>query len=149
PLTKFGEEFLYFIKALCAASWMFLFYTIIRPAIYKAPNTEQSFQKAKYILQQFGDSPLDHFKISQDKQLYFSVNYDAFVSYRVANGFAVVLEEPVCSEENKTIILNEFEDLCKRTGLKPVYYRVDEDSLYHFKSFNRKKILIGQEGILQ
>src|SRR5439155_10190308 len=39
--------------------------------------------------------------------------------------------------------------MCKMKGLKPVYYRVEEDSLYHFKSLNKKKLLIGQEGILE
>jgi len=71
------------------------------------------------------------------------------VSYRVANNFAIVLEEPVCSETNKTAVLKEFEEMCRTKGLTPVYYRVEEDSLYHFKPLNKKKLLIGQEGILE
>ena len=39
--------------------------------------------------------------------------------------------------------------MCKAKGFKPVYYRIDEDSLYHFKTLERKKLLIGQEGILE
>ncbi|HEY6976121.1 MAG TPA: phosphatidylglycerol lysyltransferase domain-containing protein [Chitinophagaceae bacterium] len=149
PLTRFGEEFLLFIKVLGVTSWIFLFYTIIRPTIHKTNNFEESLQTAQYLLKQYGDSPLDYFKISHDKLLYMSENYEAFVSYRVANGFAIVLEEPVCSEGNKALALEEFEEMCKTKGLKPVYYRVDEDSLYHFKTLNRKKLLIGQEGILE
>jgi phosphatidylglycerol lysyltransferase len=149
PLTRFGEEFLVFIKVLGVASWMFLFYTIIRPTIHRSANIEDSLQTAQYLLKQYGDSALDYFKISQDKLLYISGNYQAFVSYRIANGFAIVLEEPVCSEGNKALALHEFEEMCKTKGFKPVYYRVDEDSLYHFKTLNRKKLLIGQEGILE
>jgi len=149
PLTRFGEEFLLFIKVLGVGSWIFLFYTIIRPTIHKTNNIEQSFQTAQYLLKQYGDSPLDYFKTSTDKLLYISDQYEAFVSYRVANGFAIVLEEPVCSEGNKVLALQEFEEMCKAKGFKPVYYRVDEDSLYHFKILNRKKLLIGQEGILE
>ncbi len=149
PLTRFGQEFLLFIKVLGAGSWTFLFYTIIRPTIHKANNIEESLQTAQYLLKQYGDSPLDYFKISSDKLLYISLNYEAFISYRVANGFAIVLEEPVCSEANKTLAMQQFEEMCRMKGFNPVYYRVDEDSLYHFETFNRKKLLIGQEGILE
>jgi phosphatidylglycerol lysyltransferase len=149
PLTQFAKEFLFFIKGLGVASWIFLFYTIVRPAIDKVTNIDQSLEKAQYLLKQYGDSALDYFKIGSDKLLYISDNYEAFVSYRIANGFAVVLEEPVCSEGNKRLVLEEFEEMCKTKGLKPVYYRVEEDSLYHFKSMNKKKLLIGQEGILE
>ncbi|HXL58027.1 MAG TPA: phosphatidylglycerol lysyltransferase domain-containing protein, partial [Chitinophagaceae bacterium] len=149
PLTHFGQEFLLFIKVLGAGSWAFLFYTIIRPTIHKANNIEESLQTAQYLLKQYGDSPLDYFKISSDKLLYISLNYEAFISYRVANGFAIVLEEPVCSEANKTLAMQQFEEMCRMKGFNPVYYRVDEDSLYHFETFNRKKLLIGQEGILE
>jgi len=149
PQTRFANEFLLFINGLGVVSWIFLFYTIIRPTIYSATKGDESFQKAHYLLKQYGDSPLDHFKISADKELYISNQYEAFASYRVANGFAIVLEEPVCSEGDKTFVLQEFEEMCRTKGLKPVYYRVEEDSLYHFKSLNKKKLLIGQEGILE
>jgi len=149
PQTRFANEFLLFINGLGVVSWIFLFYTIIRPTIYSATKGDESFQKAHYLLKQYGDSPLDHFKISADKELYISNQYEAFASYRVANGFAIVLEEPVCSEGDKAFVLQEFEEMCRTKGLKPVYYRVEEDSLYHFKSLNKKKLLIGQEGILE
>ena len=146
--THFGGEFLFFIKALGIGSWMFLLYCLIRPAIYKKQEENNNIEQVQFMLKQYGDSPLDHFKIAKDKSLFTSKMYEGFVSYRSTKSFAVVLEEPVCAEENKVVLIREFEDYCRDRGLKPVYYRVDEDSLYYFEQLNKKKIIIGQEAVM-
>ncbi|MGN6616402.1 MAG: phosphatidylglycerol lysyltransferase domain-containing protein [Ilyomonas sp.] len=149
PATVFAKQFLLFIRVLGAGAWLFLLYTIIRPAINHTTNEEENIETAHYLLKQYGDSPLDYFKVSADKLLFVSEVYEGFISYRVAQGFAVVLEEPVCAEGNKIALIKEFEQMCRKEGLKPVYYRVDEEALYHFQTMSKKKLLIGQEGILK
>ena len=79
---------------------------------------------------------------------FFSDKHDAFVSYRIANGFAIVLEEPVCAEENKMEVLAEFYEQCKKMGLKTAFYRVDENSILLFNQLRKQKMIIGQEAIL-
>lgn len=148
PLTRFGHEFVFFINALGVGAWGFLLYCIVRPAIFKGPKERANIDEAEFLLNQYGDSPLDFFKVSTDKNLFLSDEHQGFISYRVAAGFAVVLEEPVCAEENKIRIIIEFEDYCKKNGLKPIYYRVDAESIYYFNKLKRKKIFIGQEGVL-
>jgi phosphatidylglycerol lysyltransferase len=59
-----------------------------------------------------------------------------------------VLEEPVCAEEAKLPLLQEFEAQCRKMGLRPAFYRVDEQSMYYFEHLRKKKLLIGQEGIM-
>ncbi len=148
-LTKFGNDFLLFIRVLGIAAWAFFFYCIIRPAIHTDDTEEEDLDRAKYYLEQYGDSPLDYFKVASDKLLFVSDLYEGFIAYRIANGFAVVLEEPVCAEENKTALLIEFENYCKNKGLKTAFYRVDEESLYHFNTTSHKrKIIIGQEAVM-
>jgi phosphatidylglycerol lysyltransferase len=120
----------------------------VRPKIYKSYPRQENIQEAEYLLTQYGDSPLDYFKVSNDKLLYVSDLHRGFISYRLTGGFAVVLEEPVCAEENKVILIEEFENYCKKNGFKTVYYRVDEESLYYFNKFRKKRIFIGQEAIL-
>lgn len=148
PLTRFGHDFIFFINALGVGAWAFLLYCLVRPKIYKTSRPQVNAEEAEYLLNQFGDSPLDYFKLSSDKLLYVSELREGFISYRVTNGFAVVLEEPVCAEENKVVLIEEFESYCKTNGFKPVYYRVDEESLYYFNKFRKKRIFIGQEAIL-
>ena len=149
PVTNFGNEFIVFLKILASGAWIFLFYFIIRPYINKTATSNKSIDKARFLLSRYGASPLDYFKIDADKLLYISDKYEGFISYKVANGFAIVLEEPVCAENKKIPMLREFEILCRKMGLKPAFYRVDEESLYYFAELKKKKLLIGQEAIMQ
>ncbi|WP_143307592.1 phosphatidylglycerol lysyltransferase domain-containing protein [Chitinophaga vietnamensis] len=148
PVTRFGREFMSSIRVLGVSAWAFLFYTIIRPYLHISRTTNMALEKARFYLSQYGDSPMDYFKIGQDKLLFISSQYEGFIAYRVASSFAIVLEEPVCSEDNKLPLLQEFEQQCRKMGLRPAFYRVDEDSTYYFNQLKKKKMLIGQEAIM-
>jgi len=148
PLTNFGQDFIFFINALGVFSWAFLLYCLVRPISRRSKSDAAELEEAQFLLNQYGDSPLDYFKISHDKLLYLSNQHQGFLSYRVHAGFAVVLEEPVCSEANKVALIKEFETFCAKKGFKTVYYRIDEESFYYFTHFKKKKIFIGQEAVL-
>jgi len=148
PMTRFGHDFIFFINASGIGAWAFLLYCLVKPQIFKVSRPRADIEEAEYLLTQYGDSPLDYFKISKDKILYISDNYPGFISYRVSNGYAVVLEEPVCAEGNKAVLIGEFESYCNKKGFKTVYYRIDEDSFYYFNSFKKKRVFIGQEAIV-
>ena len=148
PITRFGKEFMVIINALGLISWGFFFITLIRPYIRQYSNSSQSLEKAKFYLSQYGSSAVDCFKVYPDKLLFISDKWEGFIAYRIANGFAVVLEEPVCAEERKADVLKDFELHCRRMGLKTAFYRVDEESMYLFEKVNKKKLFIGQEAIV-
>jgi phosphatidylglycerol lysyltransferase len=148
PYTAFGRQFVLLIQGLGFLSWGFLLFTIIKPFLSVEQASESSRERAKFLLNQFGNSSVDYFKTAPDKLLFFSELHDAFVSYKIANGFAIVLDEPVCAEENKQEVLAEFYQLCKKMGLKTVFYRVDENSILWFDQLRKQKIFIGQEAIL-
>ncbi|RAJ87333.1 phosphatidylglycerol lysyltransferase [Chitinophaga dinghuensis] len=148
PVTRFGREFMSAIRVLGVSAWAFLFYTIIRPYLHVAKHSNTALEKARFYLSQYGSSPMDYFKVGSDKLLFVSEEYEGFIAYRVASSFAIVLEEPVCSEDDKLAILEEFEQQCHKMGLRPAFYRVDEDSTYYFNKLKKKRMLIGQEAIM-
>lgn len=148
PLTPFAHEFVWIIHILGFMSWGFLLFTLIKPFLKVETSNESARERAKFLLAEYGNSSVDYFKIYKDKLLFFSELHDAFVSYRIANGFAIVLEEPVCAEENKLDVLEEFYRQCNKMGLKTAFYRVDENSIVWFNQLRKQKMLIGQEAIL-
>ncbi|HEY5391924.1 MAG TPA: phosphatidylglycerol lysyltransferase domain-containing protein, partial [Hanamia sp.] len=148
PQTPFAHQFIWLIKSLGFISWGFLLFTLIKPFLSVEKPNEFGLEKAKFLLAEYGNSSIDYFKIYKDKLLFFSEVHDAFVSYRIANGFAIVLEEPVCAEENKMEVLEEFNKQCRKMGLKTAFYRVDENSMLWFNQLRKQKIFIGQEAIL-
>lgn len=148
PVTRFGREYILLVRGLGFFTWMFLFFSLIRTDKNKVKTGETQREKAKLLLQRYGNSAVDYFKVYKDKLIFISAVFDGFVSYRISENFAVVLAEPVCAEEDKLSVLKEFESHCYQMGLRPAFYRVDEGSLHFFDSLKKNRLMIGQEAIV-
>ncbi|MFL5747593.1 MAG: bifunctional lysylphosphatidylglycerol flippase/synthetase MprF [Niastella sp.] len=148
PLTRFGNEFVWLIRATGFLTWGFLLYSLIRPGLHKHTVPENAKERVNSLLTQFGSSTMDYFKYYKDKLYFFSEIHEGFIAYRIARGFAIVLEEPVCAPENKYSILREFDQQCKKMGLHTAFYRVNESSIPWFTRLRKNRMMIGQEAIL-
>lgn len=149
PQTRFGHEFIGLVRSLGFLTWGFLLFTLSKPHFKKETFSENHKEKAKFLLSQFGNSSMDYFKLYKDKLYFISDMYNAFLAYRITGGFAIVLEEPVCAEENKIAVAAEFDRHCRKMGLKPAFYRVDENSIPWFNKLRKHKLIIGQEAIVE
>jgi phosphatidylglycerol lysyltransferase len=149
PRTRFGKVFLDTIQISGVISIGLLFYALIKPYFLTVEQDREDFLKAEELVKKYGNSPVDYFKISEDKLFYFGEQVEGFISYRVTGSFAIVLDEPVCAGANeKFTMIEEFEDFCFESGLKSAYYRVDEDYLNLFKEIGKKSLKIGQEAVI-
>ena len=148
PLTRFGKEFLWSFHFLGVLAWLFLLYSLTRPYLHTGSKFPSAKEKAQSLLHSYGHSTVDYFKLSDDKLLFFYGEKEGFVAYRIAGNFAIALEEPVCALHHKIALLKEFDLFCRGKGLKTAFYRVDEDSLGYFIQLKKKKLLIGQEAVL-
>jgi phosphatidylglycerol lysyltransferase len=150
PTSHFAKEFLSIVYMLAFGIWIFLLFTIFSTRKFKnIENVEEIWAEAQLIVNEFGNSSLDYFKLSRDKSLFLIPERKALVSYKIAQGLAVVLEDPVCKESEKSSAIIEFENYCLKNGLKTCYYRVGEESLQYFNWTNKKKVLLGQEAIVE
>jgi len=149
PLTRFGHEFIWLAHFLGFIAWAFLVFTMVKPYFHNKHHQTTAREKAHELVERFGDSAVDHFKTYRDKLFYFSDQFEAFIAYRIANGFAIVLEEPVCADDCKIPVLKEFDKHCHKMGLKTAFYRVDETGISYFNYLKKRKLLIGQEAVLE
>ncbi|HEY3369282.1 MAG TPA: phosphatidylglycerol lysyltransferase domain-containing protein [Prolixibacteraceae bacterium] len=149
PASRFARNYLLSINIFGFLSISFLIYTIIRPYILKGSADPADLLKARDLLQKYGQSSMDYFKTYQDKMVFIAEGLDAFIGYRIAGNYAVVLENPVAetAEKMKQCILL-FELFCTDNGLKSLYYRVPEESLPIYQSLAKKSLFIGQEGVV-
>lgn len=146
PQDAFAQRFLYSINMsgfLCIA---FLVYTLVRPYIIKAAVEDEDLEWAKTILDRHGSTALDHFKTYFDKIIFRPDDLESFIAYRVTGSYAVALEGPVGPKESGRACVLAFNKFCYQNGLKPLYYRVPEESLDLFSK--KKRILLGQEAVL-
>lgn len=148
PHTKTGHFFIYSIQF---ASAMILFYGLL--LVYRASKKEtfdlEDRTEATSILERYGNSSMDYFKIYPDKQLFFSESKDSFLAYAESKHYAVVLENPVGPDQSaKSKLVQTFDEYCSEHGLRAFYYRVKEEDLSVYHTMKKKSIMLGQEAII-
>ncbi len=149
PIDGFARSFLASIKISGFLSMGFLVYTLIRPYIIKSNVSAEEYKAATKLVELYGNSAFDYFKTYSDKMFFFSTNNKAFIAYRVSGNFAVALENPVAENEREMkSCIAEYDKFCYESGLKSIYYRVPEVSLPEYLSLGKKKLLLGQTGIV-
>lgn len=149
PHTKFAAFFLNTIRIGGTVSIGLIFYTLLKPYFVNIEHDEEEFASAKELVNELGSSPIDYFKTYDDKLFYFGVRRQGLVSFRTAGSFAVVLGQPVCANTNdEAVLIEEFEEFCVDSGLRPAYYRVDEERLPYFQAMGKRSLIIGQEAII-
>jgi len=150
PRTGFARAFMYSINVFGLSAIALLFYAFIKPYVFMASAEESGFIKAQELLKKYGRSQADYFKAYPDKHLFFSEQDEGFVAFKYTGGYAIALEEPVCvnDEAVKKAMIIEFENYCRHNGLKPAWYRANEESLELFHSLEKKSLLIGQESLV-
>ena len=149
PKTHFAKDFLDICRITGMLSWGFLLFALLKPRPLRSLAEDEERNKATSLLKNYSSYGNDYFKIYYDKLFFFSLINEGFISYKIASGFAICLDEPVCAPDDKLEVLQEFEAFCKQQGLKTIYYRVDENSLPWFNTLGKQKIFIGQEAILE
>lgn len=149
PRDAFARDFMYSINIGGFLSMAFLLYTLVRPYVFKGNASEKEREAAASILARYGKSSLDYFKTSFDKMIFYEDGTDAFISYRIAGNYAVVLENPVAgNEEEMKKCISLFDLFCYENSLKSIYYRVPEESLPVYREKRKKSMFLGQEAVV-
>lgn len=149
PNDRFARIFLYSINVSGGLTLGFLLITLVYPYIYEKETVIEEFNLAKSLVEKYGKSPLDYFKTYYDKSLFFTEDKEAFIAYSIAGNYAVVLEDPVCSDYKKMeSAIRAFDLFCEANGMKSIFYRVSENSLPVYEKLKKKSLLVGQEAVV-
>ena len=148
PRTHFARWFLNSLDLISAAAILYALYALFRPVIYRLATLPQERSRAAEILENHGRSSLDLFKLSPDKTYFFSASGRAFLAYRMARAFAVVLADPVGPEEEIPAVIRAFRGLCEENDWKLAFYETLPDFLPHYKAEGFKKLKIGDDAIV-
>lgn len=148
PQTKTGLFFIYSIQfgsALVLVYGLFLLYSASKKETFDLEDRTEAIS----ILERYGNSSIDYFKLYPDKQLFFSESKNSFLAYSESKHYAVVLESPVTPDQTlKAKLIQTFNDYCNERGLRTFYYRVTEEDLPVYHAMKKKSIMLGQEAIV-
>jgi len=148
PQTSFGHFFITSIYVVSGGLLVSAIYFSLQPFFgEEIQSDENDIDHARLLVQNFGKSALDYFKYYPDKLFFFKE--DGFVAYKIYLNFALVLELPVCENEEKlNHFITEFEKYARENGLRTFYYRVPEESVVQFRQLGKRAMFIGKEAIL-
>jgi phosphatidylglycerol lysyltransferase len=149
PVSHFAKYFLVSINISGFLSITFLLYTLLKPYFHLAEKDIEEEAKAEELKRKYGKSALDYFKTYRDKIIFCPNDLNAFLSYKVAGSFAVVLENPV-ADNRQTMMkcVSLFDRYCFDNGLKSLYYRIPEEDLPAYSELSKKTLFIGQEAVI-
>ena len=149
PMTRFSKDFLISINISGFITLSFLFYTLIMPHFIRKKSSPEEFDRAKELVEKYGNSGLDYFKTYNDKMLFLPDDLEAFIAYRTAGHFVAALENPVAADTGSMKeCIRLFDRFCFENGFRIIYYRVPEESLPVYRELSKKYLFLGQEAIV-
>lgn len=149
PQTPFAQNFLYAIYTAGGLVLTFIFFSVLNPFFTKPFNSPEDRILAQDIIEKYGKSALDYFKVYSDKLFFFSDDREGVISFKITRHFAVVLENPVCKDEVSFIALvKKFDRFCEQNGFISIYYRIPKQSLALYQNLGKKSLPIGEEAVI-
>lgn len=116
PTDNFARKFILSINISGFLTFGFLIYTLIRPYFFRDFPSDEELDRPRNLIRMHGRSCLDYFKTYQDKMIFEPEGLNAFIAYRPAGNFAVVLENPVAeNEEQMKQCISRFDQFCPCT----------------------------------
>lgn len=149
PRTREARWFLDSLDALGILSIAFVFLSLFRPLKYRYAVLPQDRERARRLLDEFGTSSEDAFKLwPEDKSYYFLAGGQTFVAYRVARGVAVVLGEPIGPRAEWHRLLIEFKRYCHVYGWTVALLYIPHEHLEIYDKAGLKPLKIGEDAIV-
>jgi phosphatidylglycerol lysyltransferase len=95
PTTRFGRYFADSIYGVSTVTLLYAAWMLFRPVIFRGEASEAEQQRAKAIVEQYGQSSLARFALLEDKSYYFSPSGQSVIAYVPKGRGAVALGDPI------------------------------------------------------
>ncbi|MFH0756758.1 MAG: phosphatidylglycerol lysyltransferase domain-containing protein [Bacteroidota bacterium] len=149
PMTHFGREFIHSVQIAGAGIFVYVLWVFLGLSRKQKTQPSEDRQLAKGLVAKYGNSRLDYFKVYLDKKYFFNKTNSGFISYKMTDSYAVVLENPVCeNKQDRKELVKSFRAYSRTNGNGLFFYRIPEDSVDMYKKLGFKAILLGQEAIV-
>jgi len=153
PHTRYARWFLESLGVLGASAIGLAAFSLFRPVAYRLATLPRQRAAMQSLLEQYGGTGLDYFKLGAGLSYFFSPNERAAIAYRVSAGVAVALGDPAgapdelepllrafvryCTENGWSVALDEVSPrllpLCYRAGLRS--FKLGEEAMVDLNGF--------------
>ena len=146
PVTRQARWFLQSLDILGIVAASFATYSLFRPIVYRLIQLPMERARAMAILEKYGKSTSDYFKVWSDKSFYFSPSHESFIAYRMVNGVAFCLADPVGPEEDREVVIQNFLKFCTENGWMAAVMFPDDAANY--TKYGLSLFRVGEEAVI-
>jgi phosphatidylglycerol lysyltransferase len=146
PETRQAHWFLQSLNIIGGLVGAFAVYSLFPPIVYRFIELPQERNRASAILEKYGKSTNDYFKVWSGKYYFFSPRRRSFISFRAIGGVAFCLGDPVGPEDEQEITIRSFLDFCTQNGWLAIFLVPDSISLY--TKLGLSPLKVGEEAIV-
>ncbi len=147
-ITLLGHWFLSSLHILSFITIFLLIFSLFRPIFYQYQLLPIERQEANAILDKYGNSSIDFFKLWPDKTYYFSKSRKSFIAYRVKYGVALCLGDPSGPFEELEELIKDFLHYCTKNGWQLAFHHSLPNFIPLYSKLGFNVFKIGEEASL-
>jgi len=158
PRANWFEDTLLFISAFATSYGVFM---LLQPVLPRGVIEDRERAEARRLLTHWGGPPLAYFGLLPDKQYLFGPSSvpttttdsapfgtEWAIPFRVVNGCAIALGDPLGNPLQSMTAVTAFVDLCRRYDWLPAFYQVTARHLDVFKNADMRIFKIGEDAVV-
>jgi phosphatidylglycerol lysyltransferase len=146
--TRHARWFLDSLDLLGLAAGAFALYSLFRPVAYRLRTLPQQRALMKSILEQYGGTSLDYFKLWPEKSYFFSADQRCGIAYKTVGGVALALGDPVGAAQALEDTTRAFVRLCADNGWGVAFHQAQPDLLPMYHRLGLQSLKIGEEAVV-
>jgi lysylphosphatidylglycerol synthetase-like protein (DUF2156 family) len=105
-------------------------------------------QRIRALLRRGGGGSLGWMATWPGNVYWFSADGQSAIAYRVINGVAITMSDPICRREDATQTIIDFASFCDANSWVPVFYSVHEEYLPAFDGLGWQYMSVGEETLM-
>lgn len=146
PLSGLSLDFGYSIYLVGGIAYSYALVMALRP-VQPRPETAETRQVARYIVERFGCSSMAYLALLDDKTYYFSSG-GSLIAYTVRGRVAVTMSDPIGPIEDVPAAIEGFQQLCARNDWTPSFCLTLPAYQEHYQNAGFKLICMGHEAVI-
>ncbi len=151
-LEPLGHYAIYFVDSIYTIGALTLGYALImllRPVLLRNnPASIQERQRAKDLVDRYGQSSLARLTLLTDKAYFFGSTAESVIAYVPKGRAALVLGDPIGPIPERDQLILEFQSFCQLNDWFPVFYETLPQELGRYHNHGFQMIQIGEDAVV-
>jgi phosphatidylglycerol lysyltransferase len=121
---------------------------VLRPVRSSRSHLCQERARVNEVVRRYGKLATSHFALARDKSYFWSETGRTTLAYRVVNGTALALGDPIGPEEEHKLLLQAFLTFCQRQDWHVAWYQASEYTRRLGQEQGLHSFKVGEEAII-